>query len=214
MFPLIQVAVDRLSRGCFATAGDPQHARCAVGPATAGYPEFLLIGGQRPIECNTLLSLQDHMFDQLVRFLTGADDALQSGHRNDAAFALAVLLIEVARSDDRVEAREQSLIARALARRFGLDRSEVTSLMEAAKEGAIKATDLHHFTQVVVSNFNEEERIGVIEMLWDVAYSDSVLTGDEDALIRRVAGLIYVSDWERGEAKRRVTQRLQDNRRQ
>ena len=106
------------------------------------------------------------MFDQLVRFLTGADDALQSGHRNDAAFALAVLLIEVARSDDRVEAREQSLIARALARRFGLDRSEVTSLMEAAKEGAIKATDLHHFTQVVVSNFNEEERIGVIEMLW------------------------------------------------
>ena len=51
-------------------------------------------------------------------------------------------------------------------------------------------------------------------MLWDVAYSDSVLTGDEDALIRRVAGLIYVSDWERGEAKRRVTQRLEDNRRQ
>lgn len=154
------------------------------------------------------------MFDQLVRFLTGADDGLQCDHHNDAAFALAVLLIEVARSDDRVEAREQNLIERALVRRFGLEGSEVASLMTAAKEGAIKATDLHHFTQVVVRNFNEEERIGVIEMLWDVAYSDSVLTGDEDALIRRVAGLIYVSDWDRGEAKRRVTQRLQDNRRQ
>ena len=142
------------------------------------------------------------MFDHLVRFLTGADGGLQSGQQNDAAFALAVLLIEVARSDDRVEAREQSLIALALARRFGLDRSEVASLVAAAKEGAIKATALHHFTQVVVGSFNEEERIGVIEMLWDVAYSDSVLTGDEDALIRRVAGLIYVSDWERGEAKR------------
>ena len=46
------------------------------------------------------------------------------------------------------------------------------------------------------------------------AYSDSVLTGDEDALIRRVAGLIYVSDWERGETKRRVTQRLDDKRRE
>jgi uncharacterized tellurite resistance protein B-like protein len=101
-----------------------------------------------------------------------------------------------------------------LAQRFDLDRDEVKRLIEAAKEGAIQATDLHHFTQVVVRNFNEEERIGVIEMLWDVAYSDSVLTGDEDALIRRVAGLIYVSDWERGEAKRRVTQRLLDNRRQ
>ena len=152
------------------------------------------------------------MFDGLFRFLTGVDDGRQSGGQDDAAFALAILLIEVARSDDQVEVREQSIIERALARRFGLDRDEVTRLMKAAKEGAIKATDLHHFTQVVVRNFNEEERIGVIEMLWDVAYSDSVLTGDEDALIRRVAGLIYVSDWDRGEAKRRVTQRLEANR--
>jgi uncharacterized tellurite resistance protein B-like protein len=152
------------------------------------------------------------MFDGLFRFLTGIDDGRQSGGQDAAAFALAILLIEVARSDDRREAREQSIIERALARRFGLDHGEVTRLMQAAEEGANKATDLHHFTQVVVRNFNEDERIGVIEMLWDVAYSDRVLTGDEDALIRRVAGLIYVSDRDRGEAKRRVTQRLDANR--
>ena len=104
------------------------------------------------------------MFDALVRFLTGVDDCHRSGEQNDAAFALALLLIEVARSDDRVEAREESIIERALARRFGLDRSEVARLMKAAKEGAIKATDLHHFTQLVVRRFNENERIGVIEI--------------------------------------------------
>jgi uncharacterized tellurite resistance protein B-like protein len=152
------------------------------------------------------------MFDRLFRFLTGVDDGRQSGGQDAAAFALAILLIEVARSDDRMEAREQSIIEQVLARRFDLDRSEVTRLVNAAKEGAIKATDLHRFTQVVVRNFNEQERIGVIEMLWDVAYSDRVLTGDEDALIRRVAGLIYVSDRDRGEAKQRVTQRLEANR--
>ena len=152
------------------------------------------------------------MFDGLFRFLTGTDDGRQSGGQDAAAFALAILLIEVARSDDRREVREQSIIERALARRFGLDHGEVTRLMQAAEEGATKATDLHHFTQIVVRNFNEDERIGVIEMLWDVAYSDRVLTGDEDALIRRVAGLIYVSDRDRGEAKRRVTQRLDANR--
>src|SRR5438045_588093 len=149
------------------------------------------------------------MFDQLVRFLTGADDALQSGHRNDAAFALAVLLIEVGRSDDRVEAREQSLIALALARRFGLDRSEVASLVAAAKEGAIKATDLHHFTQVVVGSFNEEERIGVIEMLWDVAYSDSVLTGDEDAIIVDVEATTAIRQAEVTAAKRMIERSLE-----
>jgi uncharacterized tellurite resistance protein B-like protein len=46
-------------------------------------------------------------------------------------------------------------------------------------------------------------------MLWEVVYSNGVLTGDEDALIRRVAGLIYVSDRDRGEARRRVMQRFE-----
>jgi len=152
------------------------------------------------------------MFDGLLRFLTDVDDGRQSGDEDDATFALAVLLIEVARSDDRVEVRERGIIERALARRFGLDGSEVRHLMKAAEEGAIKAVDLHRFTQTVVRRFSEEERIGVIEMLWEVAYSDGLLTGDEDALIRRVAGLVYVSDRERGEAKRRITQRSQDGR--
>ena len=140
--------------------------------------------------------------------MTGVDDA-DRAERNDPAFALAVLLIEVARSDDTVEAREQGLIERALARRFGLQPGEVTQLVKVAEESAIWATDLFHFTRVVVENFTEAERIRVIEMLWEVAYSDDLLTGDEDALIRRVAGLIYVSNRDRGEARQRVMQLLE-----
>ena len=150
------------------------------------------------------------MFDALYRLLSGLDQPHRAAKQNDAAFALAVLLIEVARSaDNRVDDREESVIERALARRFGLEKDEVAHLVKAAEEGAIQATDLFHFTRVVVDRFSEEERIKVIEMLWEVAYSDGVLTGDEDTLIRRVAGLIYVSDWERGEAKRRVRERLE-----
>lgn len=148
------------------------------------------------------------MFDGLLGILHRLEDAHRTGERNNPAFALAVLLIEIARSDDRVEDREQSIIQRALARRFGLERSEVIRLIKTAEERAMQATDLFHFTRVVVENFSEEERIGVIEMLWEVAYSDGVLTGDEDALIRRVAGLIYVSDRDRAEARRRVLQRF------
>jgi uncharacterized tellurite resistance protein B-like protein len=149
------------------------------------------------------------MFATLYRLLSGLDQPQRAAKQNDAAFALAVLLIEVARStDNRVDDREESLIERALVRRFGLAGNEVVHLVKAAEEGAIQATDLFHFTRVVVDRFGEEERIGVIEMLWEIAYSDGVLTGDEDTLIRRVAGLIHVPDWERGEAKRRVRERL------
>jgi uncharacterized tellurite resistance protein B-like protein len=149
------------------------------------------------------------MLDGLLHILLGHEDAHRTGERNNPAFALAVLLIEVARSDDGVEDRAQGVIQRALALRFGLERSEVIRLIKAAEERATQATDLFHFTRVVVENFTEEERIGVIEMLWEVVYSDGVLTGGEDALIRRVAGLIYVSDRDRGEARRRVMQRFE-----
>jgi uncharacterized tellurite resistance protein B-like protein len=146
----------------------------------------------------------------LHRLLSGLDHPHHAANQNGPAFALAVLLIEVARSsDNRVGDREESVIERALTRRFELERDEVVRLIEAAEQGAIQATDLFHFTQVVVDQFGEEERIGVIEMLWEVAYSDGVLTGDEDTLIRRVAGLIYVPDRERGEAKLRVRERLE-----
>ena len=149
------------------------------------------------------------MLDGLLHILLGHEDAHRTGERNNPAFALAVLLIEVARSDDGVEDSAQGVIQRALALRFGLERSEVIRLIKAAEERATEATDLFHFTRVVVENFTEEERIGVIEMLWEVVYSNGVLTGDEDALIRRVAGLIYVSDRDRGEARRRVMQRFE-----
>ena len=148
------------------------------------------------------------MFDALLRILSGFDDSRAAGERNDPAFALAALLIETARSDDHFEDREQGIIERALTRRFGLSPGDAARLIATAEQGAIQATDLFNFTRVVVENFTEEERVGVIEMLWDVAYSDGALTGDEDALIRRVAGLIYVSDRDRGEAKLRARARL------
>jgi uncharacterized tellurite resistance protein B-like protein len=148
------------------------------------------------------------MFDALLRLLSGADTADLSHERNDPAFALAALLIETAHTDDRVTEREQRIMERALGRRFQLQPFEIARLLQAAGEGRVRATDLYNFTRTVVQHFSEEERVGVIEMLWDVAYSDGELTGDEDTLIRRVAGLLYVSDTDRGEAKRRARERL------
>ena len=150
------------------------------------------------------------MFDALLRVLTGSDDAHSaeySAKANDPAFALAVLLLETARSDDCVADSERRIIERTLARRFDLRPFETARLVDAARQGAMRATDLYNSTRAVVQKFSEQERVGVVEMLWDVAYSDGELTGDEDALIRRVAGLLYVSDRDRGEAKRRARQR-------
>lgn len=147
------------------------------------------------------------MFDALLRLLTGCDTGSTPNGAVDPAFALAVLLIETAHSDDRITEREQQIVERALAQRFQLQPFETARLVQAARQGAVRATDLYNFTRTVVQQFSEAERVGVIEMLWEVAYADGELTGDEDTLIRRVAGLLYVSDRDRGEAKRRSRER-------
>ena len=61
---------------------------------------------------------------------------------------------------------------------------------------------------MIKDRYTPEERIGMIEMLWQVAFADGNVDMYESNLIRRVAGLIYVSDIERGRAKKRVQARL------
>ena len=56
--------------------------------------------------------------------------------------------------------------------------------------------------------FEPEERIALIEMLWEVAYADGELHDYEASLIRRITGLLYVSDRDSGEARKRVRARL------
>jgi uncharacterized tellurite resistance protein B-like protein len=63
-------------------------------------------------------------------------------------------------------------------------------------------------TSEILDAMTEQERVGVIEMLWDVAYADGVLDPEEDLLIRKVAGLIAVTDRERVLARQRVMARL------
>ena len=64
------------------------------------------------------------------------------------------------------------------------------------------------FTRAVNDGFAPEDRIQVIEMLWEVVYADGELHDYEASLLRRITGLLYVSDRDSGEARKRVLARL------
>ena len=103
---------------------------------------------------------------------------------------------------------ERRAIERLLAERFDLGAEATRQLVENAEREAQRSAQLFGFTSQVVRVFDEAERIGLIEMLWEVAYADGRLDAHEDSLLRRVAGLIHVSDRARGEARLRVLRRL------
>ena len=61
--------------------------------------------------------------------------------------------------------------------------------MAAAEARSTQMTQLHGHTSQVAAEMTPQDRIQLIEMLWDVAYADGVLDPEEDLLIRRIAGL-------------------------
>jgi uncharacterized tellurite resistance protein B-like protein len=64
--------------------------------------------------------------------------------------------------------------------------------------------ELSRFIRRIRDGFDHDERVEMVEMLWRVVYADGVVHDHEANLLRRVAGLLYVSDRESGEARKRA----------
>ena len=148
------------------------------------------------------------MIDRLLDLLAGRGEWTSEKPASDLPLAVAALLIELARMDDKVNAGERRTIERVVGRMFALDADSVQSLVERADREMQRSAQYFPFTQQICRQASSDMRVQVIEMLWTVAYSDGALNPDEDALIRQVAGLIQVSDWDRGAARKRALEKL------
>ena len=138
-----------------------------------------------------------------------SESAAKGDHgADDLQLAAAALLIEAASMDGRVDHEELSTIASLLEASFDLDAAELEDLLEAGRKAAAESSQLYGFTRVIKDRYSHDERIRMIEMLWEVAYADGHLHHYESNLVRRVTGLIHVSDRDSGEAHKRVRQRL------
>ena len=109
------------------------------------------------------------------------------------AMASAALLIEVARADFDSDPREQSEMLEHIKTAFSLSDTALIALTARAEQDVDNATSLFEFTRVVNDNYGPEQRIALIEAMWQVAYADGELHKYEEHIIRRIAELLYVA---------------------
>ena len=148
------------------------------------------------------------MIDRLFEWLKEGGQDLSRG-QDELQLAVAALLLEAAVVvDNRFDETERNAILRILERRFGLAAADAEAVLATAKARVENSAQLFRFTSTINERLARERRVEVIEMLWQVAYADRVLDPLEDSLLRRVAGLIDVSDRDRGDAKLRVMRQL------
>lgn len=122
--------------------------------------------------------------------------------------AASALLVETAIMDGRFDDTERATIQRVLGARFSLEADTAAALVAEAEDAVDESHQLFRFTKAINDHFSPEQRVELMEMLWEVAYADGVLDDFEENLLRRIAGLIYVTDRDRGETRNRVRARL------
>jgi uncharacterized tellurite resistance protein B-like protein len=112
--------------------------------------------------------------------------------------------VRAAQIDGHVDAHEQQLLQHLVGPYFGLNDDEAAALLTQATAAIDAANDLFQFTQQINANFGSEHKTMLVELLWRVVLADGVVDDYEANLIRRVAGLIHVSDAEAGAARKRA----------
>ena len=117
---------------------------------------------------------------------------------------LCGLMIEAAYTDGQIDTNELNKIKFSLINIFGEDPNEVMTILEEAIKNKNNSKSLHHYTSFINKNFNEGKKLLLIEALWQIVLSDGEVHDFESNLLRRLAGLLYISDVESGNARKRA----------
>ena len=147
------------------------------------------------------------MIERIKSFLKGATSE-KDEKSDDLQIAVVALLIRAATTDANFREEERAAIRRIALQSFSLKEEELDRLIAEAENAEAETMDLHRWVQTIKQAYDEEERVNLIEKMWEVVYADGVLDDYEANLLRRVAGLIYVPDRASGQARQRVLARL------
>jgi len=122
----------------------------------------------------------------------GAKDAALS-QQEMIHLATAALLIEVTKADFELSKLESDKVVETLRSTFKLDAMTLDALLKLAEEEVHQASSLYQFTRLINDYYEYEQKLRLIESMWEVAFADGDLDKYEEHLIRKVAELIYVA---------------------
>ena len=126
---------------------------------------------------------------------------------NNKNILITALLIHAAKIDDNYTDVEKEIIKKALISLNAITLNEAEELLKKAEKIEQESNQIVAFTREIKKN-SMEFRLKIIEILWKIVYSDGSSDSYESNLIRRVYGLLYISDRDSGIIKLKVKNSL------
>ncbi|WP_417769318.1 TerB family tellurite resistance protein [Stappia sp.] len=123
---------------------------------------------------------------------------------DDHRLAAAALLVHIVSVDGVVDEAERAALTEVLKQNYQLTPDMTAELIQAATRRDNEAVDLYGFTSVLKRNLEIEERLKVLEMMWELVYADGTVHEFEDNTVWRVAELLGISSRDRLALRRKV----------
>ena len=143
------------------------------------------------------------MINLLKNILNNQNSQKDEGKNRDLEL-LSGLMIEAAYTDGQIDSIELNKIKSSLINVFNEDSQDVELVLKEAINNKNNSKSLHHYTSFINKNFDENKKLLLIEALWEIVLSDGEVHDFESNLIRRLAGLLYISDVNSGNARKRA----------
>ena len=136
------------------------------------------------------------MIDIVKRYFGKGTDITKDRNSQDRQHNIQVascaLLLEMSHIDGEFDAVEQGRILSIVKRDFHLTDEDAEALLKTAQEELDESIDLWRFTKLINENYSAEEKLGIIETVWKIAYADGKLDKHEDYLVHKLAQLLHV----------------------
>jgi len=149
------------------------------------------------------------MFERLQHFLASlSGDAKPVFAADDPRVAVMALCIQVMEADGKVLEVERKALRARFKEFYGVDEAELDALVAAGSDAESEAIDFFRFTSELKRQLTEEQRVGLIGLLWEIVYADGNRSEMEDHAIWRIADLLGVSGRERIMKRQEVAGRV------
>lgn len=102
------------------------------------------------------------------------------------------LAFEVANADNDIDEREKNLILDKIKESIDLSVLTEKEIFEVIQEESQKRVSFYDIISDINKNLDKKEKIGILKMLWQIAYADEVLEVDEERIIRRSAEMLGI----------------------
>ena len=121
---------------------------------------------------------------------------------------LCGLMIEAANSDGDIGAEEIKKIRETLTNTFKENPKEIDSVLEQSIQNSNNSKSLYYYSSKINKNYSDEKKIKLIEILWEIVLADGQIHDYESSIIRRLSGLLYISDINSGNARKRALSKI------